>query len=242
VFAVGHGSLSLEGRLAAALLYAGPGAALWGVTAGFWLGLLSASPTRLHICTVRRRRSIRDVCVHGQKRLERFWHNRLPVTPPAQTLLDIAGQVGFQQLRRAVAEAEYLKLATLDEVESVLGRGRRGSAALRAALDCHRPQLAKTRSTLEDLFLLLCERYLLPPPEVNLWIAGWLVDAVWLERKVVVELDGRTAHSSARAIERDHERDLALRAAGYTVLRYTWQQLTHQPERVVADLRRNLRL
>ena len=71
---------------------------------------------------------------------------RLPVTPPAQTLLDIAGVVRFMELRRALAEAEYLRLVTLDEVEAVLGRGRPGSAALRLALDCHRPQLASTKS------------------------------------------------------------------------------------------------
>ena len=86
-------------------------------------------------------------------------------------------------------------------------------------------------------------REVLPyPPGVNVWIAGWLVDAVWFEQKVVVELDSRTAHSTSRAIEHDHRRDLDLRAAGYTVLRYTWQQVTETPELIVGDLRRALRL
>ena len=53
----------------------------------------------------------------------------------------------------------------------------------------------------------------------------------------MVELDSRTAHSSSRAIENDHRRDLELRAAGCTVLRYTWEQVTQSPELVVADLR-----
>ena len=53
---------------------------------------------------------------------------------------------------------------TLAEVEAVLGRGKPGSTALRAALDCHRPQLAHTRSRMEEMFVLLCEREIAYPP------------------------------------------------------------------------------
>jgi hypothetical protein len=168
-----------------------------------------------------------------------MWHRRLPITPPAQTLLDIAASVRFQELRKALSEAEYLRLVTLDEVEAVLGRGRPGAAALRAALECHRPQLAHTRSALEEKLILLCERYSLDLPALSVWMAGWLVDAVWFGQKVVVELDGHAGHATPAAIERDRRRDLALRAAGYTVLRYTWQQVTRQAELVIADLHRH---
>ena len=243
VYAVGHGRLALEGRLAAALLYAGPGAALCGITAGSWLGLLDTTPRRFHVCTPRQRRSLVGVRVHARRHLPRHWHKQLPVTPPARTLLDIASQkIGFQQLRRALAEAEFLKLVTLDEVEAELGPGKPGSARLRAALECHRPQLARTRKGLEEQFVLLCERHSLHLPDVNVWVAGWLVDAVWFEQKVVVELDSQLAHGTATRLEKDHRRDLALRGAGFTVLRYTWAQLTETPELVLADLRRALGL
>jgi Protein of unknown function (DUF559) len=239
VFSVGHGCLSLEGRLAAALFYAGPGAALCGVTAGSWLGLVRAEPRRLHVCAPGRRRSSAEVRVHCRKSLPRIWHKRLPLTPPAQTLLDIAEVVRFTELRRAVAEAEYLHLVTLDELEAVLGRGKPGSAALRTALECHRPELAHTRSAMEERFVLICERYSLDQPALNVKIRGWTVDAVWFDAKVVVELDGHAAHGTAAAMEEDRRRDLDLRAAGYTVLRYTWRQLIDETELVVADLRRH---
>ena len=225
--------------MVAALFYAGPGSALSHVTAGSWLGIVEAHPRRLHIAAAGRHRSFKDVCIHGRRDVERIFYKGLPVSPPAQTLLDIAAVVRFKDLRRALAEAEYLRLVTLDEVAAVLGRGRRGSAALRAALECHRPDLARTKSLLEEQFLLLCERHFLPRPRVNVWVAGWLVDAVWFEHKVVVELDGYGAHGTPARIEQDHRRDLALRAAGYTVLRYTWRQITQEPEAVIADLRRH---
>ena len=150
----------------------------------------------------------------------------------------MASVLGVSQLRRSLAEAEYLRLVALEEVEAVLGPGRPGSAALRAALECHRPELARTKSLLEEKFVLLCERGSFVLPELNVKVAGHLVDAVWFDQKVVVELDGHAAHDTPTAMERDRRRDLDLRAAGYTVLRYTWQQVTEEPELVMADLRR----
>ena len=41
-------------------------------------------------------------------------------------------------------------------------------------------------------------------------------------------------------LEKDHQRDMDLRAAGYTVLRYTWQQVTQRPEQIAAELRLRL--
>src|SRR5687767_10367751 len=61
VYAVGHRALGLEGKLAAALFYAGPGAALCGVTAGSWIGIMNAGPRRLHVCVPGRRASLPQV-------------------------------------------------------------------------------------------------------------------------------------------------------------------------------------
>ena len=154
----------------------------------------------------------------------------------------MATEVRFSELRRALSEAEYLRLVTVDDVRAELGRGKAGAAAMRRALVRHDPRLARTKQGLEEEFFLLCERNHLVPDDVNVWIAGWRVDAVWHEQRVIVELDSRTAHEASWRLDTDHRRDLALRAAGYTVLRYTWQQVTGTPALVVADLRRALGL
>jgi very-short-patch-repair endonuclease len=225
--------------MAVALFYAGPGAALSHVSAAWWWGLLPTEPRRLHVCVPGRRRSIESVRVHTRKRPQRAWHKRFPLTPPAQTLLDIAAVVRLMELRRALAEAEYRRLVTLAEVEAVLGRGKRASAALRAALDCHRPELARTRSRVEEKFVLLCERDSLTPPGVNVKVAGWTMDAVWFDQRIAVELDSHAVHGTPAAMEEDRRRDLELRAAGYSVLRYTWRALTDERDLVIADLRRH---
>ena len=92
---------------------------------------------------------------------------------------------------------------------------------------------------MEEKFVLLCERDSLTPPDVNVKVAGWMVDAVWFDQRIAVELDSHVAHGTPAAMEEDRRRDLELRAAGYIVLRYTWRQLTDEWDLVIADLRRH---
>jgi len=76
----------------------------------------------------------------------------------------------------------------------------------------------------------------LPPPRVNARVGGYEVDFLWRERRLVAEVDGYAYHANRRAFERDRERDAALAAAGYTVLRVTWRQLVSAPEALIARL------
>ncbi len=86
----------------------------------------------------------------------------------------------------------------------------------------------------------LCERYAIPIPEFNVMVEGELVDALWRAQKLIVELDGRDAHSHWGQIQADHERDLKLRTTGHVVNRYTWRQLEHDHAAVAQDVLREL--
>jgi hypothetical protein len=242
VYALGHPSLPIFGRLWAALLHAGPGAAFSHTTAGWLWALIDQEPRRIHLTVPGRCLSLPAVCAHHTRRPEATTHRGFPVTTPARTLLDLASTCTYPQLRRALAEADYRRLLVPGEVQAVLGRGRCGSAALRRALAHHLPELAATRSVLEQRFLALCEQAELPLPEVNAMVCGLEVDAVWRQPRVVAELDGHRAHALVAATERDRRRELELRSAGYRVLRYTWRQVTADPEPVIADLRGALRI
>ena len=236
VYALGRRALGVEGRLVAALFYAGPGAALSHGTAAWWWGLVPERPQRIHVVGGRSR-SLGDVHMHRPRGLRRTWHRRLPVTAPAQTLLDIAARVPFSRLRRALAEAEYLR-ARVDRRggggprpgPSRQRRAARGARAPPAAVRPHEEQL-------EARFLRLCELHSITSPEVNVRVAGLTVDALWRAQKCVVELDGAASHATPAGMEEDRRRDLRLRQAGYTVNRYTWRQITDTPEAVARDLR-----
>jgi very-short-patch-repair endonuclease len=242
VYAVGHPAVGLQGRLAAALLAAGRGAALSHGTAAWWWQVVRREPERIHVSRVTVGSAPEGTVLHRPRTLERAWHRGFPFTPVPRTLLDIAATATCADLRRALAEAEYRGLVRLEEVEAELGRGHPGSAALREALARHRPELARTLSVLEERFLALCEGHRLPIPEVNAMIQGLMVDALWRLQRVVVELDGHAAHGSRSAMERDRQRELVLRSSGHVVLRYTWRQVSRSPHHVAADLRAALGL
>jgi hypothetical protein len=237
VYALGHQALCEEGRLTAALLYAGPGVALSHATAAWWWRLVPFAPRVVQISAPGDSRSIGGIRVFHPRLVERVAHRGMPVTTVPRTLLDLAAVTTFAELRRTLAEAAYRRLLDAPAAEAQLGRGRRGSAALRRGLEAHMPRLAKTLSVLEERFLALCESSGIVLPEVNETICGLKVDALWREQRLVVELDGYAAHGGRAAIEQDRGRELRLRAAGYVVLRYTWQQVTGHPLQVTADLR-----
>ena len=242
VFAVGHTALSIQGRLYAALLYAGPDAVLSHTTAAWAWSLVDAEPRRIHLTVPGRRPSLPEVRAHHSRQVERVDHLGFPLTPVARTLVDIAGMVTARQVRRSLAEADYRGLLEPGDVTAALRPGRPGSAALRTALRSHMPELAATLSELEQRFLELCEAARVPLPDVNARISRMRVDTVWRDAGLAVELDGRAAHSHWAASKRDRQRELALRAHGFQVVRYTWEQVTRQSDAVVADLRRLLGL
>jgi very-short-patch-repair endonuclease len=240
VYAYGHRSIPMEGRMVAALLYAGEAAVLSHVTAAWWWGLVDEPPDRIEVSRVAKARSLPEIMVHHRRRFERTRHRRFPVTTVPQTLLDLAGTTPLNQLRRLLARAEYLELLGFDAVEAMLGQGRSGTCRLRKALARHQPALAATRSRTERMMLSLCENAGLELPEVNVKLHGWTVDFLWREQGLVVETDGYGNHHTPAQIDRDRRKDLALRSAGLTVNRYSRQQVDLDGERVVSDVARTL--
>ena len=240
VYAVGHAGSTIESRLAAAVLYAGHGAMLSHGTAAWWWGLIKHPPPLIDVSTPGRRKSTARIRVHERRRVVRIQHRGLPITTVTQALLDFAADAKHRLLRFALANADYQGQLNLDALDGVCRRGAPGSARLRAALEAHRPELAHARSETECLLIGLCEAHQLPLPKLNVYRHGWLVDAVWDRHRVVIEVDGYPGHRTKAQLESDHQRDLELRARGYTVLRYTWRQLVETAEAVVLDIRRHL--
>jgi hypothetical protein len=238
VYAVGHRAPSIEADLWAAVLYAGPGAMLSHATALWWHGLLDHRPWPLQVSTPRRCRSLHGICVYSRRMHERIVHKQLPSATLEQAVLDFAAVAPHERLRHVLAVADYHKVLDIHALRVITGNGRAGSTHLRKALERHEPKLAHTRSQLERLFLPLCERAGVPLPEINVYIEGVLVDAVWRDRKLVVELDGRDNHSSWAQIQNDRRKELRLRRAGYPVIRYGTQQVEEQAGEVVADVQR----
>lgn len=237
VYAVGHPGRTLESDLAAAILYAGPGAMLSHVTTIWWLGLLRYAPPQIHVSTRRRVQNHGNIVVHGRRTLDRILHKGLPITTPTQAILDFAATGSHDLLRLVLANAEFQGLLDLQGLTERFGQGVKGTRQLKNAIRTHLPQLALTRSRIEQLLLFLCERYGIRLPDgVNVYLGGWLVDAVWHAAKLVIEIDETSGHKTPAQVRRDRMRDYELRAAGYIVLRYTEEQLLTMPEAIAREI------
>ena len=161
----------------------------------------------------------------------------LRVTTPARTLLDLAAVASRDALERLTEEAQVQRLVSQGELAAVVqrGAGRPGVAKLRAVLDFIDEPLF-TRSEGEKRLRALCRSSALPMPRTNVKRAGWEVDAVWDDQRLVVEVDGRQFHDTGASFERDRRKDADLLLAGYRVLRITWRRLTREPEQVIATI------
>ena len=240
MYAVGYRTISPKGRLIAALFYAGHGAALSHRSAAHWWRLIPDAPSQIHVSVPRRKQAVPGIVLHHPRRVYRVFHHRLPTTPVARTLLDFASDATVDEVRKALAQADFRNVLDLEALKPVMGKGHPGSRCLRRASKAYLPELAKTETPLEDEFVLLCERYGIPLPEPNVWIGEFRVDALWPDERVVAELDGRDAHSSEAQRLADHQRDLKLRSRGYVVRRYSWHQVFRTPGVVARDLRQTL--
>lgn len=246
VYAVGHPSVSVQGRYRAAVLSCGPRAALSHRAAADLWGL-RASNGRIEVTAPRSCAGPPELRVHRSRMLDPVDFTELdaiPVTTVARTLLDLAGGVPERDLARAVDRAERLGLFDLAAVDDVLScaRGRRGTAALRRVVAAWRP--SHTRSELEDRFLELVMAAGLPRPRMNVLLDGESgkheVDAYWPAHRLVVQLDGFAYHRTRRDRERDAAADADLELAGLEVLRLTWDEVTHHCARTTRRLRRRL--
>lgn len=106
-------------------------------------------------------------------------------------------------------------------VRDVMARanGRHNHAVLEAAIALHKSGGAGTRSRGEDAFIALMEGAL-PEPLVNTAFLGFEVDFRWPDLKLIVEVDGG-GHGRVPTRLIDAGRDEALLTAGYTVLRFS---------------------
>ena len=233
VYAVGHEGLSEEARWMAAVLACGPRAVLsHGAAAVHWDLLRPLEgPIDVTIPTQNGRKRRQGIRIHRCANLEAplrphgterrlaslvTVRDHIPVTTVPRTIADLPSTLAPYLVRRAIRQAEFLKLPTGIETD-------------------------RTRSDLEREFLRLCRRYGLPAPEVNVVIGGMTVDFLWRDARLVVETDSYATHGGTVAFEDDRERDLRLRRLGFSVHHISERQLELEPAAVAADVAAALR-
>jgi very-short-patch-repair endonuclease len=236
VYAVGRPVVETRGRWMAAVLACGPeallshrsAAALWDLRRPreeeVEVVVPAGLPSRRPGIRVHRRR---DHEAPGRRAVD-----RIPVTHPVATLVDLAACVPTWQLEAAINEADHLGLVDPEQLLAAIDSlpRRAGMGALRKLLAT--PTVTLTSTQLERRFLPLARAAGLPAPRTQTWLDGHRVDFHWPELSLVVEVDSLRYHRTAFKQANDKRRDNAHVGSGLSTLRFSDGQIVHEPEYV----------
>ncbi|MER7456666.1 DUF559 domain-containing protein [Micromonospora sp. NPDC126480] len=257
VLLTGNGRLTRDQQLWVAVLAAGPGALLAGVSAAAESGVRGLRREPLHVLVPATRRAARTlprrfpidmpgVVVHRTSVLPDD-HRQLarpPRTSTARALVDAAGWAAGVGEAQAVLAAGCQQRRVLPEelsaVLEVLPRAPR-RRLIRQTID----DIAGGAQALSEIdFVRLCRRHRLPAPrlqERRVDATGrvrWL-DAYWPEWRLHVEIDG-AHHMDVRQWAADMRRQNDVWTSGDRILRFPAWQVRTRPDEVADALRRAL--
>ncbi len=241
--------LHRDGRFMAAVLACGSGAVLSHRSAADLLGLRADQRAVIDVtipgCSGR---SHDGIIVHRSRTLiaaDVTTVAGIPCTTVARALFDLAAVLGARPWERVYDQASILEVLDGRALDDQLRRNPSGAGVrrLRAVRDEHRAGSTASWSELEERLLAVSRGAGLPGPELNAWIVpgdgepAIRVDFLWRSERLVVEADGHRFHRTRLGFETDRRRDQRLMLAGWRVIRVTWRQLQHEPEKVAGVIR-----
>lgn len=152
----------------------------------------------------------------------------VPLTRMARTVVDLARV----DRREAIVVADAALRESLTDPDALAATvaasaGLPGIATARALVPLACP---KAESPLESVTRLAMHDDGFPPPEPQGLAAGFHVDFLWADRRIVLETDGRVKYRAPSDGDDDplwleKRREIAIRRAGFTVLRVIWRDV-----------------
>ena len=228
-------------RRRAALLAAGPGAALSHLSALAVWGLPADDRDAVHLLTGPERRIRLDqVVAHRRARFESVTRAGLTVTPLDVSLIDAWPLAAADRQRAPLLHAVNARLTTPQRIAALLD-DRPNLSDRRSLVDLVAKLRAGCRSELE---LWGYEHVFRGPGmptfawqvPVRLGTGTVYLDVLHEPTRTNFELDGAAWHGSPQARERDLRRDAALASRGFRIVRLTHERLVHRPAEVRAQV------
>lgn len=234
-------------RLSEAALWAGPRAAVSHRGAAALWELTGSRAGIVEISTSRRLRSS-SVVIHRTPEMvfpDVTEVSGIPVTTVARTLIDLCAVCKPELVEEALDSALCRRMVSVPflwrRLNRLGGRGRDGTAALRAMLVArlgltdHAASVSETR-----LNRLLTEAGMAGTAQYEIWDGAAFiarVDLAYPDLKLAIEVDSWRWHTSKAARLRDARRQNRLERIGWTVLRFFWEDVEHDSNYVVSEIR-----
>lgn len=242
---------SAHQRALAAVLDVGPSAYLSHRSAAALWGFPGFRLRPLELIVLRDRRTPSSLAtVHHPRHLPDPFAailDGVPLVRPALVLLQLAPRVHPAKLRRLLDWFWSRRLLSAPsaqrELETVMHRGRAGTAALRELFDSLPVDYVPPASGLEARFARILEEAGLPPMRRQVDLGDderWCgrVDFVDQRLPLIVEVDSELHHTALTSVADDDARRTGLERAGFTVERVDEHDIWHRQKRVVAAVRR----
>ena len=170
----------------------------------------------------------------------------VPVTTPVRTVFDLAAREHPKRVERALDFALSHRLTNHAELHHLLRvlacRGRSGITTMRQLLEERPADERQPDSNLERHFRKIARTAGFSELEAQFDVAdetGWLarVDFYYAPLLIVILIDSVIHHSALTDRRNDAATTARLRAAGYTVLRFTEVEVFFEPDHMIAALR-----
>ena len=240
VYAVGRAALGHRARWKAATLACGQRALLSHLFAGALWTLRPVPVGEPHVVVPGNgRRGHAGICMHRMRNMDpadRSVVDGIPVTSLELTCLHLASMLSIRSLGRAVVKAARRPEFNLEQAVALGDRstGRPGVARFRAAVARDLTAELRSLSELELRFIEVLRHHRIQLPEINHDTEELMVDAIWHDQRVIVELDGYEFHKLPRDLRNDNARTRKLVLAGYRVIRFVWDDVVGNPGGVAA--------
>lgn len=172
----------------------------------------------------------------------------IPTTNASRTLLDLGAVADEEVVETCLEHALRIGLTSIARLRwrlNEVGRsGHPGTATLRRLLDQRDLTARPAQSVLEVRFIRRIRARALPEPVRQLEVAigrqRRYIDFAFPHALLGVEVGGRDSHSGPAAEQRDSRRHNELISLGWRILYFTWDDIEHRMDYVVACIQREL--
>ena len=242
VYRLAGARVTSQQEIMAILLLAGPGAVASHRCAAWLLKLPGGRPTP-EITLLKGGRTRLPATTHRSANLpaaDVVAVDGIRTTSLSRTVIDLADVASPEELEQVLDAVLSMgvNVGHIQERMDKVGQCRRGTPVLRGLLGARGAGGGVPASVLESK---------LKPLVASLPGAVWgrrvgvggkqrFLDVSWGDIKLMVEVDGWDNHSGRAQFQQDLNRQNDLVALGWTVLRFTWQDVTERPERVRATI------
>jgi very-short-patch-repair endonuclease len=159
---------------------------------------------------------------------------RIPATTPTWTIVNLATVLDFFPLQRITDYAISQDVTTWRRLEKAAeaGFGEPGIPKLRKILKAGQA----AESLLQRGVMRLLVESRLPTPSLEYPEGQYRIDLAYPDRRLAIETDGYESHSGREAFGKDRIKQNHLILMGWTVLRFTWDDLINRPDYIVATV------